>query len=75
MIQLLIHTSEGVVTWRLVKLRPAHLWRSQGSRYWERSGEVALDQEPLSDREALTAALTAILNRLGEREVRSGGGE
>lgn len=74
-IQIQVYVSNGLVIWRLYKIRPARDWRSMGPWYWERRGEVELGQEPLSDRAALTAALTAMLTRLGEREHLGGGGE
>ncbi len=67
MIQLMVWTSQGVVKWSLVKLRPARDWRAHGSRYWERSGEVNTGTEPRSDRETISVALQAIQDRLGER--------
>lgn len=68
MIQLMVWMHEDVVRWSLVKFRPAHLWRSLGSRYWERSGEVTTAGDIYSDRQLLTAALKAIQDKLGERE-------
>jgi hypothetical protein len=58
---------DDVVAWRLVKIRPASSWRAMGPYYWERKGDVPLSGDAKSDRELLTAALTAVLNRLGER--------
>lgn len=75
MMQLSLYCVDDYVKWRLVKIRPAHLWASQGPWYWERRGEVKLEPEALSDREALTASLNAVLMRLGERKDLSGGGE
>lgn len=67
MIHLSIYMVDGAVVWSMRKLRPAREWRTLGSRYWERRGEVVLDEPATSDRELLTAALQAIQARLGER--------
>lgn len=67
MIVLYAYMTEGMVTWSMFKPRPSREWTSLGTRYWERRGEVRLDEPVTSDRELLSAALRAILDRLGER--------
>lgn len=68
MIQLLIDIRGERIEWRLRKLNVAHMARDRGIWAWSRSGWVVLDDEPMSDRAALSAALQAVLDRLGERE-------
>lgn len=67
MIQLLVYAQEDTVVWTLVALRPAHEWRTKGSRYWERRGEISLDEPAESHRQLISAALQAVQDRLGER--------
>lgn len=67
MIQLIVYMHEDVVVWRMIKMRPAHEWRALGPTYWERRGDVYLEETPTSDREMISAALRAIMDRLGER--------
>lgn len=68
MIILSCYIVDGHVAWQLYKVNPSHQWRARGPRAWERRGEVVLEDEALNDRQALRAALQAVLDRLGERE-------
>lgn len=67
MLSLQIWMREDRIEWVLRKMRIGAAVRALGIFAWERRGFVVLDEQPLSDRQALSVALKAIQDRLGER--------
>jgi hypothetical protein len=74
MIMLQIYMVNDMVVWSMWAPRPAKDWSTLGCRYWERRGDVHLDDNPRTHRELLSLALRAVQDRLGEREDLGGGG-
>lgn len=68
MISLKIFMVDGRVEWHLAKYRPSKDMARLGVYAWERRGWVAPTDEPMNDRQAISAALRSVQDRLGERQ-------